>query len=73
VITLKANQTIIKLHLEGVSEREISRRTTKARNTVRKYIKEYEVSRHQDVRNLAITEEIMKKPTIKREREKRRY
>lgn len=41
VITLKEKQTVIKLYLEGISEREISRRTNKARNTVRKYIKKY--------------------------------
>ena len=40
VITLKEKQEIIKLHLEDVSEREIARRTNKARNTVRKYINE---------------------------------
>ena len=69
VITLKKKQEIIKLHLEDVSEREISRRTNKARNTVRKYIKEYKESRLKDVRDLPITEEIMKKPTYK----KRKY
>lgn len=66
VIKLKEKQTIIKLHLEDVSEREISRRSGKARNTVRKYIKEYEKSRLEDVRDLPITEEIMKSPTYKK-------
>ena len=72
VITLREKQEVIKLYLEGNSEREISRRTTKARNTVRKYIKEYEVSRHQDVRDLAITEDIMKKPTYKKRKGKKK-
>lgn len=72
VITLKAKQTIIKLHLEGISEREIARRTKKARNTVRKYIKEYEVSRDSDVRDLPITEEILKAPTYKKRKGKRK-
>ncbi len=71
MITLKAKQTIIKLHLEDVSEREISRRSGKARNTVRKYIKEYEKSRLEDVRDLPITEEIMKSPTYKKRKGKK--
>src|SRR5690625_2063040 len=72
VITLKKKQEIIKLHLEDVSEREISRRTNKARNTVRKYIKEYKESRLKDVRDLPITEEIMKKPTYKKRKGKKK-
>lgn len=57
------SQESIQLYLEDVSEREISRRSGKARNTVRKYIKEYEKSRLEDIRNLPITEEVMKSPT----------
>jgi transposase len=68
VITLKAKQTIIKLHLKGVSQREITRKTRKSRNTVRKYIKQYEKSRHEDVHDLPITEEIMKQPSYKKRR-----
>lgn len=52
--------------MEGHSEREITRRTKRSRNTVRKYIKEYESSRNNDVRNLPFTEEILKKPTYKK-------
>ncbi|MEI3615047.1 IS21 family transposase, partial [Pseudogracilibacillus sp. SO30301A] len=72
MITLKEKQTIIKLHLEGVSEREISRRTKKARNTVRKYIREYEESRYKDVRDLPSTEEILKSPTYKKRKGKKK-
>lgn len=72
VITLKVKQTIIKLYLDGVSEREISKKTTKARNTVRKYIKQYEKSRHEDVHNLPIAEEIIKQPSYKKRKGKQK-
>lgn len=72
VITLKTKQMIIKLYLEGISEREISRRSAKARNTVRKYIKEYNKSRHKDVRDLPITEDVMKPPSYKKRRGRKR-
>ncbi|WHY80673.1 IS21 family transposase [Siminovitchia fortis] len=72
MITLKEKQTIIKLYLEGVSEREISKRTKKARNTVRKYIKQYEKGRHEDVNDLPITEEVMKQPSYKKRKGKKK-
>jgi len=72
VITLKAKQTIIKLYLEGISERAISRKTTKARNTVRKYIKQYEKSRHEDVHDLPISEEIIRQPSYKKRKGKKK-
>src|SRR5690625_4739466 len=59
-------QRIIQLHLEDVSEREISRKTGKARNTVSKYIKQYERSRHDNVQDLPITEEVLREPTYKK-------
>ncbi|HLR41769.1 MAG TPA: IS21 family transposase [Pseudogracilibacillus sp.] len=59
-------QRIIQLHLEDVSEREISRKTGKARNTVRKYIKQFERSRHDNVQDLPITEEVLREPTYKK-------
>lgn len=40
MVTLKARQTIIRLYLKEASEREISRKATKAKNNVRKYIKQ---------------------------------
>jgi len=58
--------------LEGVSEREITRKTGKARNTVRKYINEFEKSRHEDIRDLPITEEIMKEPAYKKRKGKKK-
>lgn len=66
VITLNTKQTIIKLHLEGISQRGINRQTGLSRNTISKYIKEYEDSRSKDVRNLSITEEILKEPSYKK-------
>src|SRR5699024_8141119 len=72
VITLREKQEVIKLYFEGFSEREISRKTTKARNTVRKYIKEYTKSRDEDVRDLPISEEIMRAPTYKKRKGKRK-
>ena len=71
VITLRAKQKIIQLHLEGNSERKITRMTGKARNTVRKYIKQFEESRHEDVQDLPITEEILKQPIYKKRKGKR--
>lgn len=66
MINLKLKQSIIKLYLGGISQREIARRTKKSRNTVSKYIKEYEASRHKDTRNLPIAEDILKPPTYKK-------
>lgn len=66
MITLNAKQTIIKHHLEGISKRQIAKKVNKSRNTVSKYIKEFEMSRHKDIRNLPITEDIMKTPVYKK-------
>jgi len=66
VISLREKQTIIKLYLEGMSKRKIAKETKKSRNTVSKYIREFEKSRSEDVRNLPITEDIIKPPTYKK-------
>ncbi|MCU9593530.1 helix-turn-helix domain-containing protein, partial [Caldibacillus thermolactis] len=66
MINLSVKQTIIKLYLEGTSQRKIAKRTNKSRNTVSKYIKEYEASRQKDTRNLPIAEDILKPPTYKK-------
>ena len=71
VITLKAKQKIIQLYLQDFSEREITRQTGIARNTVRKYIKQFEESRHEDVQDLPITEDILRQPTSKKRKGKR--
>ncbi|WP_186301096.1 helix-turn-helix domain-containing protein, partial [Virgibacillus sp. SK37] len=60
---MKEKQTIIKLYLKGLSKRKIAKETKKSRNTVNKYIKEFEKSRNEDVRNLPITEDIIMPPT----------
>lgn len=65
VITLRDKQNIIKLYLEGKSQRAIAKITKKSRNTVSKYIASYEASKQKDVRNLPITEEIIKAPVYK--------
>src|SRR5699024_3105366 len=56
----------IQLHLEGISERKIAKRTKKARNTVRKYIQQFKQSRQEDVQDLPITEEVLRPPTYKK-------
>src|SRR5699024_1086595 len=63
---LKIKQKIIQLYLEGLSERKIAKRTKKARNTVRKYIKQFKQSRQEDVQDLPITEEVLRPPTYKK-------
>jgi len=63
-------QKIIQLYLEGLSERKIAQKTKKARNTVRKYIKQFEQSRHEDVQDLPITEEVLRAPTYKKRKGK---
>ena len=68
MITLKDKQNIIKYYLEGMSKRQIAKTLRKSRNTVAKYIKEFEKSKQVDVRDLPITEEIMKPPTYKKRR-----
>jgi len=49
-----------------MSERKIAKETKKSRNTVSKYIKEFEKSRKEDVRNIPITEDIIKPPAYKK-------
>lgn len=66
MIILKEKQNIIKLFLEGVSQREIAKRTNKSRNTVHKYIRSYEESKQVDIHNLPISEDIVKAPTYKK-------
>src|SRR5699024_8837823 len=46
--------------------------TKKARNTVRKYIKQFKQSRHEDVQNLPMTEEVLRPPTYKRRKGKQK-
>lgn len=66
VIKLNEKQKIIKLYLEGVSKRKIALQLKKSRNTVSKYIKQFEESKQKDTRNLPIPEEIIKPPTYKK-------
>lgn len=72
MITLIEKQTVIKLYLDGVSKRKIAKETGKSRNTVSKYILEYEKSKKEDVRNLPIAENIVKPPTYKKRKGKKR-
>src|SRR5699024_5262116 len=65
-------QEIIQLHLEGLSDRKIAKKTKKARNTARKYSKQFKQSRHEDVQNLPMTEEVFRTPTYKRRKGKQR-
>src|SRR5699024_9565252 len=65
-------QEIIQLHLEGLSERKIAKKTKKARNTVRKYIKQIKQSRHEDVQNIPMTEEVFRPTNYKRRKGKQR-
>lgn len=66
MINWKEKQTIIKLFLDGASQREIAKRTNKSRNTGCKYIKSYEKSRLKDIRNLPISEDVIKAPSYKK-------
>jgi len=45
---LTEKQTIIQLHLEGLSKRKIAKKMNKSRNTVAKYIQEFENSKLED-------------------------
>lgn len=72
MITLKMKQEIIQLHLKGLRERKIVKQTGKARNAIRKYIKQFKQSRHQDVQDLPITEEVLRPTTYKKRKGKRR-
>lgn len=66
MITLKNKQEIIKLYIRGDSKRKIARELGFSRNTVSKYIRKFEESKRNDVRNLPVTEEILKPPTYKK-------
>lgn len=66
MITLNQKQKIIKLYLEGESQRNIAKITKKSRNTVAKYIQEFEESKEKDVRQLPIPENIMQPPSYKK-------
>ncbi|MFA8438619.1 helix-turn-helix domain-containing protein [Pueribacillus sp. YX66] len=72
MITLTEKQTIIQLHLEEMSKRKIAKKMKKSRNTVAKYIQEFENSKEEDVRNLPFTEEILKLPAYKKRQGKKR-
>lgn len=56
------------MYLEDVSKRKIAKKVNVSRNTVDKYVLEFEKSRNEDVRDLPITEDIMKPPTYKKRR-----
>ncbi|WZX99277.1 IS21 family transposase [Bacillus sp. FSL W7-1360] len=72
MVTLESKQEIIKMHMEGLSEREITRRVKKSRNTVRKYISQFKQSKQEDVRDLPIPEEVLSTPTYKKRRSPKR-
>ncbi|WP_425458081.1 IS21 family transposase [Bacillus rubiinfantis] len=63
---MNQKQKIIKLYLEGESQRSIATKTKKSRNTVAKYIREFEESKEKDVRQLPIPESVMQPPTYKK-------
>lgn len=65
-------QTIIQFYLEGMSKRKIAQKMKKSRNTVTKYIREFEKSKQGDVRNLPFTEEILNPPTYKKRKGRKR-
>lgn len=65
VISLNRKQNIIERHLKGESQRSIAKITNTSRNTVRKYIQEFENSKQKDVRHLPIPENIVSVPTYK--------
>ncbi|RKL65073.1 hypothetical protein CR203_22665 [Salipaludibacillus neizhouensis] len=52
--------------MEGKSQRSIAKLTKKSRNTVGKYIREFEKSKEDDVRELPIPESIIKPPMYKK-------
>ncbi|WP_276323985.1 IS21 family transposase, partial [Planococcus halocryophilus] len=53
-------------HLQDVSQRQISTEVKVSRNTVSKYIEAFEKSKATDVRNLAVTEDILSPPSYKK-------
>lgn len=58
--------------MKGLSERKITKQTGRARNTVRKYIKQYKQSRQENIENLPITEEALRQPYYKKRKEGKR-
>ncbi len=63
---MEKKQLVLQKYLEGVSKRKIAKNVKVSRNTVDKYIREFEISRSEDVRDLPITEDIIKPPTYKK-------
>ncbi|ANU10121.1 hypothetical protein BBH88_07300 [Planococcus antarcticus DSM 14505] len=66
MITLNKKQQVIQLHLQDVSQRQISTEVKVSRNTVSKYIEAFEKSKATDVRNLPVTEDILSAPSYKK-------
>ncbi|SES27162.1 Homeodomain-like domain-containing protein [Gracilibacillus ureilyticus] len=62
---MNKKQKIIQKYLKGDSKRSIANITNISRNTVRKYIEEFENSKQQDIRRLPIPENIMSEPSYK--------
>ncbi|WP_096152952.1 MULTISPECIES: hypothetical protein [Bacillus] len=62
---MRDKKNIIHLYLEGKRKRSIAL-AKKARNTTDKYINEFELSRKTDLRNLPITEVILKASSYKK-------
>lgn len=58
--------------MEGLSKRKIAKEVKKSRNTVDKYIRQFEQSKLKDVRNLPITEDILEKPSYKKRKGRKR-
>lgn len=69
---MKKKQEIIQMYLEGVSKRKIATNINVSRNTVDKYVNQFEISKSQDVRDLPITEEIMRAPTYRKRNGKKK-
>lgn len=62
MITLTIKQQIIERYLKNESRRSIAKTMNISRNTVRKYVNAFELSKNVDVRNLPIPEDIMSAP-----------
>lgn len=63
---MNKKQQVIQLHLQEVSQRQISEKVKVSRNTVSKYIDAFEKSKATDVRNLPVTEDILSPPSYKK-------
>lgn len=63
---MNKKQQVIQLHLQEVSQRQISEKVKISRNTVSKYIDAFEKSKATDVRNLPVTEDILSPPSYKK-------